>query len=115
MEIFRSHAVQEHAGRPMRAAGVTPIRIAPAGSGAPDAWDAMELAAAEAINGGMDYETALAAFKRTFVAFVLRDQRGNQCGAAAILNIHRNTLNKACRDLMIEPKIFRRPARGLRH
>lgn len=104
-------STRTHSYTGSKLSNVTAIRQAAAGSAAPEAWDAIDHAVVEARIAGMDYESAVAAFKRTYLAHVLQDSRGNQCRAAEDLHMHRNTLNRACRDLMIVPELFRRGQR----
>ena len=51
---------------------------------------------------GVRCSEAVREFQKTFILTVLKDQRGNQCSAAKILGIHRNTLRRAIRALEIE-------------
>jgi DNA-binding NtrC family response regulator len=73
---------------------------------------AIDAACQEARNLGLDLELAVAAFRRSFISQVLREHRGNQCKAAADLHMHRNTLSRACAELMIDAAAYRN--QGLR-
>ena len=45
---------------------------------------------------------AVREFQKAFILTVLKDQSGNQCKAAKILGMHRNTLRRAIRALEID-------------
>jgi Fis family transcriptional regulator len=51
---------------------------------------------------GLCCPEAVREFQKVFILTVLKDQRGNQCRAAKILGIHRNTLRRAIRALEID-------------
>jgi Fis family transcriptional regulator, factor for inversion stimulation protein len=51
---------------------------------------------------GLRCSEAVREFQKAFILTVLKDQRGNQCRAAAKLGIHRNTLRRTIRDLEID-------------
>jgi Fis family transcriptional regulator, factor for inversion stimulation protein len=51
---------------------------------------------------GMSCSEAVREFQKAFILTVLKDQRGNQCGAAERLGIHRNTLRRTIRALKID-------------
>ena len=66
---------------------------------------------------GIRCSEAVREFQKAFILAVLKDQRGNQCRAAKILGIHRNTLRRAIRLLEIDigstrAKGSRRPPRS---
>jgi hypothetical protein len=48
---------------------------------------------------GIRCSEAVREFQKAFILAVLKDQSGNQCSAAKILGIHRNTLRRAIRAL----------------
>ncbi|MGC9158078.1 MAG: helix-turn-helix domain-containing protein [Terracidiphilus sp.] len=50
-------------------------------------------------SSGVCYEDAVREFKRQYLREVLVAHRGNQCKAAAELQMHRNTLSRAMADL----------------
>ena len=60
---------------------------------------------------GIKYPEAVREFQRTFVLTVLRDQKANQCRAAAKLHMHRNTLRRTLRDLGLDIRLIRTAAR----
>ena len=51
---------------------------------------------------GVRCSDAVREFQKAFILAVLKDQSGNQCRAAKILGIHRNTLRRAIRALEID-------------
>ncbi len=57
---------------------------------------------------GAVYDTALAAFERPLLGWVLGQTGGNQLRAAQMLGINRNTLRKRLSDLGIEAEAFTR-------
>jgi len=64
------------------------------------------------------YSEAVREFKRTFIATVLEENKGNQCRAARQLGMHRNTLSRTLDELKIDVREFReggrRPPRSAR-
>ncbi len=50
-------------------------------------------------SSGVRYEDAVREFKKQYLREVLVAHRGNQCKAAAELEMHRNTLSRAMADL----------------
>jgi Fis family transcriptional regulator len=44
------------------------------------------------------YEDALRSFKRGYFIKALRLTRGNQCKAAELIGVHRNTMNRLLRE-----------------
>jgi DNA-binding NtrC family response regulator len=68
---------------------------------------AIAAACEEARNHGLDFETTVAAFRRSFISQTLREHRGNQCKAATDLHMHRNTLSRICAELMIDAAAYR--------
>jgi DNA-binding NtrC family response regulator len=56
----------------------------------------------------MPYFEAVRGFKRDLLADALRAARGNQCKAAEMLGIHRNTMNRLISELGLRPGIIRR-------
>ena len=59
---------------------------------------------------GIRYPEALREFQKTFILTVLRDQKANQCRAAAKLRMHRNTLRRTLRDLGLDIRLIRTSA-----
>jgi Fis family transcriptional regulator len=68
--------------------------------------------------GGITYAEAVREFKRRFLLEVLIANRGNQCKAATVLQVHRNTLSRMMTELQIQPAEVRagmkRPSRAER-
>lgn len=58
--------------------------------------------------GGILYSEAVREFKKTFIANVLEQHRGNQCKAAKQLGMHRNTLSRTLDELGLDVKEIRR-------
>jgi Fis family transcriptional regulator, factor for inversion stimulation protein len=57
---------------------------------------------------GILYSEAVREFKKTFIANVLEQHRGNQCKAAKQLGMHRNTLSRTLDELGLDVKEIRR-------
>ena len=51
---------------------------------------------------GVSCSEAVREFRKAFILTVLKNQRGNQCGAARKLGMHRNTLRRTIRELQID-------------
>jgi len=70
------------------------------------------------VRGGIRYGEAVREFKRAFLNKVLAENRGNQCQAAKVLGMHRNSLGRALAELKIDPRALRlqlrRPPRSER-
>jgi Fis family transcriptional regulator, factor for inversion stimulation protein len=64
------------------------------------------------------YSEAVREFKKRFIVTVLEGNRGNQCKAARILGMHRNTLSRTMQELKIDVRLLRggakRPPRSAR-
>jgi len=70
------------------------------------------------VRSGIRYGEAVREFKKAFLAKVLVENRGNQCQAAKILGMHRNSLGRTLNDLKMDARALRtqlrRPPRGER-
>ena len=64
--------------------------------------DQLESIVLQMYRAGLCCSEAVREFQKAFILTVLKDQRGNQCSAAKILGIHRNTLRRAIRELAID-------------
>ena len=64
--------------------------------------DQLESVVLQMYRAGLCCSDAVREFQKVFILTVLKDQSGNQCGAAKILGIHRNTLRRAIRALKID-------------
>jgi Fis family transcriptional regulator len=64
--------------------------------------DELESVVLQMYKAGMRCSEAVREFKEAFILTVLMDQRGNQCRAAKKLGMHRNTLRRTIRDLVID-------------
>ena len=75
--------------------------------------DQLESLVNQMIERGIDYEDAVAEFEKRFIKKVLEKNNGNQCKAAKILRIHRNTLRRKIDNLELDhkPKHRRRAKR----
>ena len=64
------------------------------------------------------YSEAVREFKKRFIITVLDENRGNQCKAARVLGMHRNTLSRTMQELKIDVRQVRdgakRPPRSAR-
>ena len=70
------------------------------------------------VRSGIRYAEAVREFKRAFLTKVLLENRGNQCQAAKLLGMHRNSLGRTLADLKMDPRALRtqlrRPPRSER-
>jgi Fis family transcriptional regulator len=64
--------------------------------------DQLESVVLQMFKAGVRCSEAVREFQKAFILTVLKDQSGNQCGAAKILGVHRNTLRRAIRTLEID-------------
>jgi len=64
------------------------------------------------------YSEAVREFKKRFIVTVLEENHGNQCKAARVLGMHRNTLSRTMQELKIDVHLLRadakRPPRSAR-
>ena len=67
----------------------------------------LEALVAQMCREGVAYSEAVREFRRTFVATVLRANKGNQLRAARELRMHRNTLSRAIDDLDLDVRSLR--------
>lgn len=68
----------------------------------------LEVLVAQMFDSGILYTEAVREFKKTFIAHVLEQHRGNQCKAANHLGMHRNTLSRTLDELGLDVKEIRR-------
>ena len=70
------------------------------------------------VRSGIRYGEAVREFKKAFLTKVLVENRGNQCQAAKVLGMHRNSLGRTLSNLKMDPRALRtqirRPPRGER-
>ena len=64
--------------------------------------DQLESVVLQMYKAGVQCSEAVREFQKAFILTVLKDQSGNQCSAAKILGIHRNTLRRTIRELEID-------------
>ena len=80
--------------------------------------DQLEALVVQMFRSGITYSEAVSEFKKKFILTVLQDSNGNQCKAARLLGMHRNTLSRTIADLKLDPKALRngtrRPPRSVR-
>lgn len=70
----------------------------------------LEVMVSQMYEGGILYAEAVREFKKTFIAHVLEQHRGNQCKAAKQLGMHRNTLSRTLDELGLDVKEIRQQA-----
>lgn len=56
---------------------------------------------------GCCYDAAVRQFKRAFLLQVLLSAKGNQCRAAKVLQVHRNTLRRRMDEVGLKPRDVR--------
>jgi Fis family transcriptional regulator len=71
----------------------------------------LETLVAQMSESGILYSEAVREFKKVFIAHVLEQSKGNQCKAARVLGMHRNTLSRTLAELSLDPKELRRELR----
>ena len=67
----------------------------------------MQFLTTNMIASGLCLEEGKKAFEKEWIVIVLLANRGNQCKAAADLNMHRNTLSREIERLGIDMRIIR--------
>lgn len=79
--------------------------------------DQLEALVVQMFRSGITYSEAVCEFKKKFILTVLQDCNGNQCKAARLLGMHRNTLSRTIADLKLDAKRLRngqrRPPRSV--
>lgn len=68
----------------------------------------LEVLVSQMYDSNILYAEAVREFKKTFIAHVLEQHRGNQCKAAKQLGMHRNTLSRTLDELGLDVKEIRR-------
>ena len=71
----------------------------------------LEALVQQMVRGGIGYGEAVKEFKKAFLVKVLVENRGNQCQAARILGMHRNSLGRTLTELKLDPRALRTQAR----
>jgi DNA-binding NtrC family response regulator len=78
----------------------------------------LEALVLQMVRSGIRYGEAVREFRKAFLTKVLTENRGNQCQAAKILGMHRNSLGRTLGDLKLDARALRtqmrRPPRGER-
>ncbi len=79
--------------------------------------DQLEALVVHMFRAGITYSEGVSEFKKKFILTVLQDCNGNQCKAARLLGMHRNTLSRTIADLKLDAKGLRdgvrRPPRSV--
>jgi Fis family transcriptional regulator, factor for inversion stimulation protein len=73
--------------------------------------DQLEALILQMYKSGITYSEAVCEFKKKFILTVLQDCKGNQCKAARLLGMHRNTLSRNIVELKLNVKELRRGMR----
>ena len=73
--------------------------------------DQLEALIVHMFRSGITYSEGVAEFKKRFILTVLQDCNGNQCKAARLLGMHRNTLSRTIADLKLDAKALRNGTR----
>ena len=73
--------------------------------------DQLEALISQMYKSGILYSEAVREFKKQFIISVLRENNGNQCKAARVLGMHRNTLSRTVEELHIDVRMVRDGAR----
>ena len=73
--------------------------------------DQLEALITQMYKSGILYSEAVREFKKQFITTVLRENHGNQCKAARVLGMHRNTLSRTVEELRIDVRTVRDGAR----
>jgi DNA-binding NtrC family response regulator len=71
----------------------------------------LETLVLQMVRSGIRYGEAVREFKKAFLTKVLVENRGNQCQAAKVLGMHRNSLGRTLSDLKMDPRALRTQAR----
>src|SRR5271167_2832358 len=73
--------------------------------------DQLEALVVHMFRSGITYSEGVCEFKKKFILTVLQDCNGNQCKAARLLGMHRNTLSRTITELKLNVKELRRGTR----
>ena len=73
--------------------------------------DQLEALVVQMFRSGITYAEGVSEFKKKFILTVLQDCNGNQCKAARLLGMHRNTLSRTIADLKLDAKGLRNGTR----
>jgi Fis family transcriptional regulator len=80
--------------------------------------DQLEALVLQMYKSNILYSEAVREFKKRFILTVLQENNGNQCKAARILGMHRNTLSRTITELKLDLRTLRqdgkRPVRSAR-
>ncbi|HLI64562.1 MAG TPA: helix-turn-helix domain-containing protein [Terriglobales bacterium] len=69
--------------------------------------DQLEALVVHMYRSGITYSEAVCEFKKKFILTVLQDANGNQCKAARLLGMHRNTLSRNIANLKLDTRTLR--------
>jgi DNA-binding NtrC family response regulator len=67
----------------------------------------LETLVLQMVQSGIRYGEAVREFKKAFLTKVLIEHRGNQCQAAKVLGMHRNSLGRTLADLKMDARALR--------
>lgn len=73
--------------------------------------DQLEALVMQMFKSGIFYNEAVREFKKRFIITVLEENHGNQCKAARLLGMHRNTLSRTIAELKVDVRALRGGAR----
>ncbi len=73
--------------------------------------DQLEALVLQMDKSNITYSEGVCEFKKKFILTVLQDCKGNQCKAARLLGMHRNTLSRTITELKLNVKELRRGTR----
>ncbi|MGO9519499.1 MAG: helix-turn-helix domain-containing protein [Candidatus Korobacteraceae bacterium] len=73
--------------------------------------DQLEALVLQMYKSNITYSEGVCEFKKKFILTVLQDCKGNQCKAARLLGMHRNTLSRTITELKLNVKELRRGTR----
>ena len=65
------------------------------------------LAIGKLIRSGTSYDDILREVKRSYLEWLIESCRGNQCRAARVIGVHRNTMNRLVHELGIDTRSLR--------
>ena len=73
--------------------------------------DQLEALVMQMYKSNILYSEAVREFKKRFILTVLHENHGNQCKAARVLGMHRNTLSRTITELKLDLRALRDGAR----
>lgn len=73
--------------------------------------DQLEGLVAQMVDRGILFDEAIGEFEKRFIKRVLEQTNGNQCKAAELMGIHRNTLSRKIDEYKLDNHHTKRPRR----